>query len=101
METTYDRLVKIYANCGGHMTKMANAPIYGKKEGWWPWDLVLSIQLGMLALPSLHKWISWIGPWPTLRQGHIWYLMHLYRKNLEMFIFQLFKPNSEYSERKV
>ena len=30
MKTPYDRLVKIYANCTGHMTKMASTPIYGK-----------------------------------------------------------------------
>ena len=30
MKTPYDRLAKIYANCTGHMTKMATSPIYGK-----------------------------------------------------------------------
>ena len=32
METPYDRLAKFYANCFGHMTKMATTPIhvYGK-----------------------------------------------------------------------
>ena len=32
METPYDKLAKIYANCFGHMTKMAITPIrvYGK-----------------------------------------------------------------------
>ena len=30
MMTPYDWLVKIYANCYGHMTKMAAMPIYGK-----------------------------------------------------------------------
>ena len=30
MKTPYDRLAKIYANCTGHMTKMATMPIYGK-----------------------------------------------------------------------
>ena len=30
MKTPYNKLVKIYANCYGHMTKMANMPIYGK-----------------------------------------------------------------------
>ena len=28
MKTFYDRLVKIYTNCTGHMTKMATTPIY-------------------------------------------------------------------------
>ena len=32
METPYDRLVKIYTNCTGHMTKMATMPIYGKNS---------------------------------------------------------------------
>ena len=26
-------------------------------------------------------------PWPTLWQGQIWFLMHLYGENLKMFIF--------------
>ena len=30
MKTSYDRLAKIYANCSGHMTKMATTPIYSK-----------------------------------------------------------------------
>ena len=31
MKTPYNKLVKIYANCLGHMTKMADMSIYGKK----------------------------------------------------------------------
>ena len=30
METPFDKLAKIYANCFGHMTKMATTPIFGK-----------------------------------------------------------------------
>ena len=30
MKSPYDRLANIYANCSGHMTKMAITPIYGK-----------------------------------------------------------------------
>ena len=30
MKTPYDKLVKIFTNCFGHMTKMAEIPIYGK-----------------------------------------------------------------------
>ena len=26
----FDKLVKIYTNCSGHMTKIADIPIYGK-----------------------------------------------------------------------
>ena len=29
--TPYDKLPKIYTNCSGHMTKMADMPIYTKK----------------------------------------------------------------------
>ena len=29
MKTPYDKLAKIYTNCSGHMTKMADMPIYG------------------------------------------------------------------------
>ena len=30
MKTRYDKFAKIYTNCFGHMTKMADIPIYGK-----------------------------------------------------------------------
>ena len=30
MKTPYNKLVKIYANCFGHLTKMADMAIYGK-----------------------------------------------------------------------
>ena len=30
MKTPYNKLAKIYANWYGHMTKMADMPIYGK-----------------------------------------------------------------------
>ena len=30
MKTPYNKLVKIYTNCLGHLTKMADMPIYGK-----------------------------------------------------------------------
>ena len=30
MKTSYNKLAKIYSNCFGHMTKMADMPIYGK-----------------------------------------------------------------------
>ena len=29
MKTSYNKLAKIYTNCFGHMTKMADMPIYG------------------------------------------------------------------------
>ena len=32
VKTPYDKLAKIYAKYFGHMTKMANTPIYGKKH---------------------------------------------------------------------
>ena len=31
MKTPYNKLAKIYANYFGHVTKMADMPIYGKK----------------------------------------------------------------------
>ena len=31
MKTPYNNLAKIYANSFGHLTKMADMPIYGKK----------------------------------------------------------------------
>ena len=30
MKTSYNQLAKIFTNCFGHMTKMADIPIYGK-----------------------------------------------------------------------
>ena len=46
MTTPYDRLAKIYTNCTGHMTKMANTPIYGKK----PFNTFLSGTKSSMAL---------------------------------------------------
>ena len=94
MKTPYDRLAKIYTNCTGHMTKMATTPIYGKKpfkyplfepKGQWPWDLVCSI--GDVGPTRFAQMMNLAWPWPTIRQGQIWFLIHLYGKNLEMFIF--------------
>ena len=53
MKTPYDRLVKLFTNCTGLMTKITTMPIYGKNplniffsgtKGQWPWDLVCSIR---------------------------------------------------------
>ena len=63
MKTAYSKFTKIYANCFGHMTKMADMPIYGKKPfknfllhnqkaddlGTW------YVTFGMSGLPSLFK----------------------------------------------
>ena len=38
MKTPYDRLVKIYTNCSGHMIKMAPTPLYGKKTKLLLWN---------------------------------------------------------------
>ena len=53
METRFDRLAKLYANCFGPMTKMAMLPIYGKNplnifspESGRP----MTLELGNLAL---------------------------------------------------
>ena len=32
MKTPYDRLANFFTKCSGHMTKMATAPIYSKKN---------------------------------------------------------------------
>ena len=63
MKTPYNKLAKIHANGLGHMTKMADMPIYGKKpfknlllqnqkaddlETWY-------VTFGMRGLPSLFK----------------------------------------------
>ena len=63
MNTPYIKLAKMYSNCFGHMTKMADMPIYGKNPlknlflknqkadelGTW------YVTFGMLGLLSLFK----------------------------------------------
>ena len=63
MTTPYDWLAKTYTKCYGHMTKMANTPIYGeiswkslllwnqKAIGFGTWY----VAFGMWALPGIHK----------------------------------------------
>ena len=63
METPFDRLAKLYANCFGRMTKMAMLPIYGKNplniffpESGRPMTLGLgNLALGMCSPTRLHK----------------------------------------------
>ena len=52
MKTPYNKLAKIYTNCYGHLTKMADMPIYGKHpfkiffsrtRRVMTWDLVCNI----------------------------------------------------------
>ena len=94
METSYDRLAKIYANCIGHLTKMATTLYMVKtllkilsleQEGWWPWDSVFSI--GDVRPTKFAKMIILGWPSPTLRQGQICFLCIYMEKNLEMLIF--------------
>ena len=94
MNTSYDRLAKIYTTCTGHMTKMATMAIYGKN----PLNIFFSgtkrpmalglgysiVDAGPIQFAQMMN-LGW--PWPTLWQGQIWFLAHLYGKNLEMFIF--------------
>ena len=49
-------------------------------KGQWPWDLVYSI--GDVGLTRFAQMIYLGWPWPTLWQGQIWFLMHLFGKNL-------------------
>ena len=63
MKTPYNKITKIYTNCFGHLTKMADMPIYGKNLfknllfqnkkaddlGTW------YVTFWMLGLPSLFK----------------------------------------------
>ena len=87
------------------MTKMTVMPIYGKTplkifypepEGWWPWDLVCSIEdVGPTKLVQMMS-LGW--PWPTLCQGQIWFLMHLNGIFFEkLFFWILLKPKSLFS----
>ena len=72
MKTPYDNFAKIYTKFFGHMTKMADTPIYGKKllkisspepEGQWPWDLVCSI--GDVGPTNFVQMMILGWPWPT------------------------------------
>ena len=49
-------------------------------KGQWPWDLVCSI--GDVGPTRFAQMINLGWPWPTLWQGQIWFLMHLFGKNL-------------------
>ena len=62
MKTSYNKLAKIYTNCFGHMTKMAEMPIYGKTlknlllENQKADDLgTWYVASGMWGLPSLFR----------------------------------------------
>ena len=92
MKTPYDRLAKIYTNCTGHMTKMATTPIYGKN----PLNILFSgtkrpvaLELGSIGDVGPTRFVNQGWPWPTLWQGQIWFLTHLYGNNLEMFFFSI------------
>ena len=89
MKTPYDRLAKIYTKCTGHMTKMATTPTYGKNplnvffsgtKRPMAWDFVYGI--GDVGPTRFAQMINLGWPWPTLWQGQIWFLMHLFGKNL-------------------
>ena len=76
------------------MTNMATMPIYGqnflylfslKPKGLWLWDLVCII--GDVGPTKFTQMMNLGWPWPTLWQGQIWFLMHLYGKNLKILIF--------------
>ena len=71
-KTPYNKSAKIYTDSFGHLSKMADMPIYGKNplkssypepEGWWPWDLVYNI-FDVVPTKFVQMMIlSW--PWPT------------------------------------
>ena len=50
MKTPYNKLFKIYTNCFGHMTKMADMPIYGKNHSkiFSRTRRLMALRLGML-----------------------------------------------------
>ena len=47
-------------------------------KGQWPWDLVYSI--GDVGPTRFAQMMNLAWPWSLLRQGQIWFLMHLYWK---------------------
>ena len=77
------------------MTNIATMPIYGKNSlnlFFSGTKRPLALGLGMSRIgdvgPTRFAQMMNLGwPWPTLWQGQIWFLMHLYGENLKMFIF--------------
>ena len=86
---TYDRLAKIYTivlvtwprwPLRTYMVKTLKMSSSLEPKGQWPWDLVCSIvDVGPTRFAQIIN-LGW--PWPTLWQGQIWFLMHLFGKNL-------------------
>ena len=71
--------MKTNTNEFGHMTTMADMPIYGKNlkkssspepMDWWPWNLVFSIVYASTTKIVQIMTLGWT--WPILRQGQIW-----------------------------
>ena len=62
MKTSYDKLTKIFTKCPGHLTKMSDMPIYGKKHLQYLLlqdqkadDLgIRYVAFGVLGLPSFN-----------------------------------------------
>ena len=85
MKPPWDGGTKVCSNDPGHMTKMANMPIYGKNlkkssspepKDRWPWNLVCSF--GCTSTTKFVQMMTLGWPWPILRQGQICSLMLLY-----------------------
>ena len=94
MEPPWDGGTKVCSNNPGHMTRMADTPIYGKNlkksspepKGRWPWKLVCST--GCSSTTKFVQMMTLSRPWPILQQGQIWSLMLLYGKKVKQWIFQ-------------
>ena len=54
--------------------------VFSGTKSQWPWDLVCSI--GDVGPTRFAQMINLGWPWHTLWQGQIWFLMHLFGKNL-------------------
>ena len=77
-----------FANCFGHLTKLATTPIYVKNssknlflqnqkaDDLWTWYLAFGMSLDSRGSTKVSQIIILGWPWPTLQQ-----------ENLEMFIF--------------
>ena len=93
MDAPWVRRTKVCSNGLGHMT-MAAMPIYGKHKkspspepkGRWPRKLVCSI--GSSSTTKIVQMMTLCWHWPTLQQGQIWSLMHLYGKKVKQWVFQ-------------
>ena len=96
VDPTWYGETKIYWYRPGHMTEMADMPIYNQNlkkktssleaKGRWPWKLICSV--GYFSTTMFVQMVILGWPWPILWQGQILSLMLLCGKKVKQWIFQ-------------